>query len=114
MSGTIFDRDNQIQAPISGYVPPQPVINPAVFAQNMAPYYMPDMGQGVSQFLTGNLAIPMQFGVDLPAYESMQFSPGDFASFMAAQSKGTAKKPIIPVFNPATGTYSGVQAPGTP
>ena len=75
---------------------------------------MPMGNAGVSQFLTGNLAIPMQFGVDLPAYESTPFSPGDFAAFMAAQSQGTAKKPIIPVFNPATGTYSGVQTRGTP
>jgi len=86
--------------------------------QNMGGQTAPMGNAGVSQFLTGQMAIPMQFGVDLPAYESTPFVPGDFAAFMAAQgsaNKNLAKSNVsIPVFNPATGTYTAVKAPGVP
>jgi hypothetical protein len=84
---------------------PQVVITPEVYAQMMAPYAMPSSGAGVSQFLTGNLGIPMQFGVDLPAYNMPQFRPGDFSEFMQIQSQGTPENPVIPVYNPQTGGY---------
>jgi hypothetical protein len=88
----------------------QPVQNayfvPAIQAQNAVPYSSPNFGAGVSQFLTGNMAIPMQFGVDIPAYEMPQYTPGNFVDFMNVQKQGTAENPVIPVYNPATGTYS--------
>ena len=84
---------------------PQVVITPEVFAQIMAPYAMPSSGAGVSQYLTGQMGIPMQFGVDLPAYNMPQFRPGDFSEFMKIQSRGTPEKPVIPVYNPLTGGY---------
>ena len=79
----------------------------AAYPQAMEPQF----GQGVNQFLTGQMGIPMQFGVDVPAYDSYQFSPGDFAAFMKAQGGGSAKSPMIPVFDAATGTYTAYQAP---
>lgn len=113
MAGTIFDNFGRPRTPVTvpGYVQPQAVINPAVTAQSIEPFLVPNTGQGVSQFLTGNLAIPMQFGVDLPEFQSMPFNPGDFASFMKAQGGGSAKAPMIPVFDPATGTYTAYKAP---
>jgi hypothetical protein len=79
--------------------------------QQFAQPVMPAMPQGdiygAARFLGGDLAIPMSFNVDVPAYERMNMTPGSFQNFMAAQSvkapKGAA---TIPVFNPATGTYT--------
>jgi hypothetical protein len=85
-----------------------------MFAQDMQPYMAPNFGQGVSQFLTGQMGIPMQFGVDSPAYEPFKFSPGDFAAFMKAQGGGSSEAPMIPVFDPATGTYTAYKAPALP
>ena len=98
------------QQPLN-YAQPQATVTPEMLAQLMAPYMAQNTGAGVSQFLTGQMGIPMQLGVDLPSYETPQFVPGDFANFMRAQQSGTASNPSIPVFNPETGTYSSVRAP---
>ena len=107
MSGSFEEilRRNAQEEP-QQYAQPQVVITPEVYAQMMAPYAMPSSGAGVSQFLTGNLGIPMQFGVDLPAYNAPQFRPGDFSEFMKIQSQGTPENPVIPVYNPLTGSYN--------
>lgn len=109
MSGSLEEMMRRVaqeqQPQQSQYVQPQAVITPEVIAQMMAPYAMPSSGAGVSQFLTGNLGIPMQFGVDLPAYNMPQFRPGDFSEFMKIQSRGTPENPVIPVYNPITGGY---------
>jgi len=109
MSGSLEEmmrrvaQEQQPQQP--QYAQPQAVITPEIIAQMVAPYSMPSSGAGVSQFLTGNLGIPMQFGVDLPAYNMPQFRPGDFSEFMKVQSRGTPENPVIPVYNPLTGGY---------
>ena len=114
MAGFNFDIPNQAQEPV--YTPIQPTQAPAMFAQNMTPYNIP-FGQGASQFLTGQMAIPMQFGVDLPSYQTTPFLPGDFASFITTQATRPTKKEStvkIPIFNPATGTYTSVSVAGGP
>jgi hypothetical protein len=84
---------------------------PAMFAQDMQPFTSPTFGQGVSQFLTGQMGIPMQFGVDSPAYEPFQFSPGDFAAFMRARDIPIGERSAaIPVFDSATGTYTAYES----
>ena len=103
MSGSVFDKTTQ-PIPENLYTPPTPEYFPGITAQNMVPFNM-GPGMGVSQFLTGQMGIPMQFNVDVPSYERMNLTPGDFAKFMKVQSQGTAKKPVIPVFNPVTGDY---------
>ena len=113
MAGTNLERlmSPQAQQQPLNLAQPQASVTPEMLAQLMAPYMAQDTGAGVSQFLTGQMGIPMQFGVDLPSYETPQFVPGDFANFMRAQQAGTVKSPVIPVFNPDTGTYSSVRAP---
>jgi hypothetical protein len=86
---------------------PMPQITPemvqAIIASQMQPVAM-ERGLGAARFLTGEMGLPMQFGVDVPAYQPFQMQPGDFRSFMAAQDFSDSKNPVIPVFDPSTGT----------
>jgi hypothetical protein len=87
------------------------VVVPAMLAQDMVPYravpYNAGLNQGVAQFLTGSTPIPMQFGVNVPAYENFAFNPGDFSRFMQAMNSPIGEGSVgIPVYNPATGTYT--------
>jgi hypothetical protein len=107
---TLMAPQGQQPQQMLNFTQPQPSITPEILAQLMAPYAMPSSGAGVSQFLTGQMGIPMQFGVDLPAYETPQYTPGDFQAFVGAQKAG--KNMVgIPVFDPNTGGYSTVQVP---
>jgi hypothetical protein len=84
---------------------PMPQVTPEMIQAILASQAQPTMmqpGFGANRFLTGEMGLPMQFGVDVPAFTPFQMQPGDFSSFLAAQSK---KNPA-PVFNPSTGTYS--------
>lgn len=79
----------------------------AIIASQAQPVMM-QPGFGANRFLTGPAPIPMTFGVDVPAYNSMQMQPGDFASFLAAQRR---RSKMIPVFDASSGTYQSVAAP---
>jgi len=90
---------------------------PGITAQNMAPIQFPaegmqgQFGQGVNQFLTGQMGVPMQFVVDVPSYERVVFNPGDFANFMRARATEVGERSAaIPVFDPATGTYTAYES----
>lgn len=88
---------------------PMPQITPemvqAILASQAQPVAMNPMF-GANRFLTGQMGLPMTFNVDVPAYTPFQMQPGDFSSFMAAQDFSDSKNPVIPVFNPSTGTYT--------
>lgn len=84
---------------------PQPQLTPemvqAIIASQMQPVIMQG-NFGANRFLTGNMAIPMTFGVDVPAYTPFRMQPGSFENFLAAG--GGEKTP--PIFNPVTRTYT--------
>ena len=111
MAGTNLETLMAPQQQTANFAQPQATVTPEMLAQLMAPYMAQDTGAGVSQFLTGQMGIPMQFGVDMPSYETPQFMPGDFANFMRAQQAGTTKSPVVPVFNPSTGGYTSMRVP---
>jgi hypothetical protein len=94
---------------------PMPQITPemvqAIIASQMQPVAM-ERGLGAARFLTGEMGLPMQFGVDIPTYQPFQMQPGDFASFVATQDFRKAKNPVIPVFDPTTGGYIGMRTGG--
>ena len=113
MAGTNLEALMAPQQQTANFAQPQATVTPEMLAQLMAPYMAQNTGAGVSQFLTGQMGIPMQFGVDLPQFETTQFMPGDFASFMRSQSRGTSEKPVIPVYNPQTGGYESFAAGGS-
>jgi hypothetical protein len=115
MAGTNLQRLMAPQAqqpqPMASVAQPQAVVTPEILAQIMAPYAMQNTGAGVSQFLTGQMGIPMQFGVDMPVYDTPQFTPGDFANFMRARNQSFGdRSAAIPVFNPNTGTYTAFES----
>jgi hypothetical protein len=87
----------------------QPQLTPemvqAIIASQMQPVAMQG-NFGANRFLTGNMALPMTFGVDVPAYTPFQMQPGSFQNFLAAG--GGEKAP--PIFNPATRTYTASKA----
>jgi hypothetical protein len=70
------------QLPVQQQAQPQitPEMVQAIIASQMQPVAMQG-NFGANRFLTGNMALPMTFGVDVPAYETYSFKPGDFSKF---------------------------------
>lgn len=99
-----------VQVPLP-QLPPE--IIQAIIASQMQPVAMQPTF-GANRFLTGQMGIPMTFGVDVPAYTPFQMQPGDFSSFMAVQDFSDSKNPVIPVFNPSTRTYQAVRSTPAP
>ena len=111
MAGTNLEALMAPQQQTANFAQPQATVTPEMLAQFMAPYMAQNTGAGVSQFLTGQMGIPMQFGVDMPSYETPQFVPGDFANFMRARDQSFGERSAaIPVFNPSTGTYTAFES----
>jgi hypothetical protein len=75
-----------------------------IYAQQVMPMMPEGEMYGAGRFLSGP-SIPMTFNSPVPQYESPTMTPGDFASFVSAIRGGTAEKPVIPVYDSATGTY---------
>jgi hypothetical protein len=107
MQSVINQAVAQQAQPVAQPIMPQitPEMVQAIIASQAQPVAM-QRGLGAARFLTGEMGLPMQFGVDVPAYQPFQMQPGDFMSFMAAQDFSDSKNPVIPVFDPSTGTYT--------
>lgn len=114
MGGSSGGGSPVVEQPVQVPLPElPPEIIQAIIASQMQPVAM-QPGFGANRFLTGQMGIPMIFGVDVPAYTPFQMQPGDFRSFMSAQDFSDSKDPVIPVFNPSTRTYQAARSKPAP
>jgi hypothetical protein len=118
MSGSLIERSlgsaiNNMGSTMNGMGnQPAPQIDPrviqAIIASQAQPMMMPQ-GYGASRFLTGDTGIPLNYGVDAPAYTPFSMTPGSFRDFMSIQDFSNSSNPVIPVYDPITRTYIASQ-----
>lgn len=110
MAGVFNQLRSQPQQPVVVNPMPQ-YIDQTLPNFPISPYvYNPIQGLGAARFLTGNVPIPMEFGVPQTEYRTYQFQPGPYKQFVEALDFSDPKNPVIPVYNPQTGMYEAVSS----